>query len=136
MATHNSYSGDFGGKRGSITEQLDAGVRFLELDLHTVNFGAVGDYEIGHGTPGDQVWHQGGNPATNRFRDWLAVIASWSRRHERHAPITVLLDIKTGWGKLPNAAAGNHGALNRELRSAFGGTLLFRSRMRVTPTGS
>lgn len=33
-ATHNSYSGNLGGTRGSIVSQLDAGVRFLELDIH------------------------------------------------------------------------------------------------------
>lgn len=33
-ATHNSYSGDIGGSRGSIVSQLDSGVRFVEFDVH------------------------------------------------------------------------------------------------------
>ena len=123
-ATHNSYSGNIAGERGSLVEQLDAGVRSIELDLHTDNFAAVGDYEIGHDTPGAEVWHQGGNPAGNRFSDWLGVIASWSRKNQRHAPITLVLDIKSGWGSLPNAAAGNHGAVNARLANAFGGSLV------------
>lgn len=123
-ATHNSYSGDIAGARGSLVEQLDHGIRLLELDLHATNFGAAGDYEIGHDRPGGQVWHHGGNPSSIRFADWLMVIASWSRKNQRHAPITLALDIKEGWGTLPNAGAGNHGALNRALRYAFGSTLL------------
>src|SRR5437763_1583944 len=33
-ATHNSYSGNVDGSKGSIVSQLDRGVRFLEFDIH------------------------------------------------------------------------------------------------------
>lgn len=43
--------GTTSGERGGILEQLDAGVRFLELDVFAHNFDSVG-YTIGHGYAG------------------------------------------------------------------------------------
>src|ERR1700712_2672723 len=62
-ATHNSYSGNIGGARGSIGQQLDGGVRYVELDVWSGSYAGTGDYQIGHGSAGDQVDHTGGNPA-------------------------------------------------------------------------
>lgn len=56
-ATHNSYSG---GARGSITHQLDTGVRFVEFDVWSGDHATAGDYRIGHAKAGDQVDHTGG----------------------------------------------------------------------------
>lgn len=120
-ATHNSYSG---GARGSIVAQLDGGVRFLEFDVHDNGFGSLHDYQIGHDRPGDEVDHGGGNPASNSLRDWLAPIADWSARTPGHAGLVVLLDLKDDLTDNPSFAAGNLGAINTEIASAFGARLV------------
>src|SRR5262245_33127384 len=84
VATHNSFSG---GARGSITFQLEHGVRFLELDVREDGFTSTGDFSIGHGSVGDQVDHGPGNPASNLLWDWLSVISAWSSGHPTHAPL-------------------------------------------------
>jgi hypothetical protein len=123
-ATHNSYSGDIAGERCGIVSQLDRQIRLIELDIHAADFGAAGDYQIGHdGGPGDQVWHRDGNPQSNRFQDWLAQIATWSRSRRGHAPLQIVLDMKESFD-LPSAAEGNFGALNEILLQCFGSTLL------------
>ncbi|MFD2348739.1 hypothetical protein ACFSTC_04000 [Nonomuraea ferruginea] len=55
-ATHNSYSGDLDGARGSITRQLDQGVRFIELDIHDNGYATARDYAIGHDAPPATSW--------------------------------------------------------------------------------
>ena len=50
--THNSYSG---GARGSLPQQLDRGIRCLELDFHDNGYQEVGDYRVGHLKPGSEV---------------------------------------------------------------------------------
>jgi hypothetical protein len=122
-ATHNSYSGNVDGAKGSLTYQLDHGVRFLELDVHDNGYAANHDYSIGHGSPGDQVDHAG-NPASNRLADWLDDVASWSSAHPTHAPLVVMLDLKDDLTDNHTDADGNLTALNRELRTAFGSRLL------------
>lgn len=131
-ATHNSYSGDVDGAKGSLTYQLDHGVRFVELDVHDNGYAANHDYSIGHGSPGDQVDHAG-NPASNLLADWLNVVASWSAAHPGHAPLVVMLDLKDDLTDNHSDADGNLTALNRELRTAFGSTLLQAANY---PTGS
>ncbi len=37
-ATHNSYSGDLVGQRGTILAQLNTGIRFIEFDIHDQDF--------------------------------------------------------------------------------------------------
>ena len=123
-ATHNSYSGDIDGQRGSIDHQLDNGIRFVELDLQDNDHATVGDYQIGHGSPGDEVDHSGGNPSSSLLRDWLAQIAAWSNANPAHTPLVVMFDIKDNLTDNANYAAGNLAALNDELRAAFGGSLL------------
>src|SRR5262249_43159186 len=122
-ATHNSYSGDVDGAKGPILTQLDGGVRFIELDVHDNGYDSLHDYQIGHGAPGDLVDHSGGNPASNGLRDWLAPIADWSARNASHAGLVVMLDLKDDLTDNTSYAAGNLGALDVELVSAFGAQL-------------
>ncbi|MGW2147062.1 hypothetical protein ACWCOT_22345 [Nonomuraea bangladeshensis] len=122
-ATHNSYSGDLDGARGSIVRQLDEGVRFIELDIHDNGYASARDYAIGHDSPGDAVDHTG-NPASNLLRDWLTAINAWSAAHPAAAPITVALDIKDDLTDNTSYAAGNLAALNQELTAVFGDRLL------------
>lgn len=123
-ATHNSYSGNVAGAKNSLTYQLDHGVRHLELDIHDNGYSTQGDYSIGHDEPGHQVDHAGGNPASNRLRDWLDEIASWSASNPEHAPLVVMLDLKDDLTDNASYAAGNLAALNDELAAAFGARLL------------
>ena len=121
-ATHNSYEHG----RGTIAEQLDSGVRFLEIDVHDAEYLRHG-YRIGHNWPGDAVGNGGGNPASDRLEDWLAAIAEWSGGHDRHAPITVTLDAKNDLTDGESHSAGNFAALNELLRRVFGERLLAAS---------
>ncbi|MFC0543678.1 hypothetical protein [Kutzneria chonburiensis] len=123
LATHNSYSGNVDGAKGSIPYQLDHGVRFIELDVHDNDYAANHDYSIGHSSPGDLVDHAG-NPSSNLLHDWLALISSWSSAHPTHAPLVVMLDLKDDLTDNANFAAGNLTALNAELQSSFGAQLL------------
>jgi hypothetical protein len=122
-ATHNSYSGNVDGSKGSITGQLDSGVRFLEFDVHDNGYATNHDYSIGHNAPGDAVDHTG-NPASNLLRDWLQTVSTWSAAHPAHAPLVVMLDLKDDLTDNPSFAAGNLAALSQELRDAFGSRLL------------
>lgn len=131
-ATHNSYSGDVDGTRGSIVRQLDQGVRFIELDIHDNEYAANRDYSIGHDSPGDLVDHAG-NPASNLLRDWLTVIDTWAAEHPAAAPITVALDVKDDLTDNTSYAAGNLAALNDTLTGVFGDKLLRASDYPATP---
>ena len=89
--THNSYTGD---SKGSITEQLDAGIRVLELDIHIDQLKDTGDYQIGHLWAGEGVALGNGNPNDVSLSLWLMQISTWSDNHVGHAPITIVLDAK------------------------------------------
>ncbi|MFH1159549.1 MAG: hypothetical protein V1733_01195 [bacterium] len=92
MATHNSYSGNkYDGHRGSIIQQLDLGLRFIELDIVHKN----GDFEVSHYPGEDRVDHGHGNPASKKLSDWLQVIADWSDANPSHDPIALAFDPKT-----------------------------------------
>lgn len=121
-STHNSYSGDVDGAKGSITYQLDHGVRFVEFDIHDNGYATGHDYGIGHNSPGDAVDH-GGNPASNNLRDWLSVVNQWSDAHPSAAPIVVMLDLKDDLTDNQSYAAGNLAALNDEITGVFGANL-------------
>jgi hypothetical protein len=123
-ATHNSYSGNIAGARGSIGQQLDAGVRYVELDVWSGAYASTGDYQIGHGSAGDQVDHTGGNPAGNQLRAWLTTVDSWSAAHPVAAPITVMLDLKDDPTTRTSYANGNFAALNQEIGDVFGPRLV------------
>lgn len=95
--THNSYSGNLyliydNGHRGSIEQQLDLGVRYLELDL----LGKSGndDFEIGHFELLTAIDHSHGNPSSNKLSDWLKVITDWSGENPGHDPILVAIETK------------------------------------------
>jgi hypothetical protein len=122
-ATHNSYSGNVGGTRGSITGQLDSGVRSIEFDIHDDAYTTNHDYSIGHSAPGDQVDHTG-NPASNLLRDWLQTVSAWSAAHPTAAPILVMVDIKDDLTDNTSFAAGNLAALNKEFSDVFGSRLV------------
>ena len=119
--THNSYSGE---ARGSLPQQLDRGIRCLELDFHDNGYEEVGDYRVGHLKPGAEVARGNGNPDTFLLRDWLGAIATWSNTHAGHAPITVVLDSKDDL--TDNEDGGDLEDLNRTLEGAFGGKLFTR----------
>jgi hypothetical protein len=123
-ATHNSYSGNVEGAKNSLTYQLDRGVRYLELDVHDNGYGTSGDYAVGHDSPGHQVDHSGGNPASNALRDWLRTINTWSGAHPDHAPLVVMLDLKDDLTDNASFADGNLTALNKELAGVFGSKLV------------
>jgi hypothetical protein len=123
LATHNSYSGNVDGAKGSIVFQLNNGVRFIELDIHDNGYATNHDYSVGHNGPGDAVDHAG-NPGSNLVRDWLSVINTWSNGNRTHAPIVVMLDIKDDLTDNQSFADGNLAALNQELRNAFGTKML------------
>ncbi|GHJ43071.1 hypothetical protein Cs7R123_04130 [Catellatospora sp. TT07R-123] len=122
-ATHNSYSGNADGAKGSITSQLDNGVRFLEFDIHDNGYATTGDYGVGHSSPGDLVDHSG-NPASNNLRPWLQTVAAWSAAHPGHAPLLVMLDLKDDLTDNTSYAAGDLAALNAELAGVFGTRLV------------
>jgi hypothetical protein len=122
-ATHNSYSGNLDGAKNSIPYQLDHGVRFIEFDIQDNDYATLHDYALGHSSAGDLVDHAG-NPASNSLHDWLATVANWSNANPTHAPLVVMLDLKDDLTDNPSFAAGNLTALNQELQSAFGSSLL------------
>lgn len=117
MATHNSYSG---GDRGSINEQLNQGIRVIELDVHDDDFRDRGDYQIGHDGPGDEVARGGGNPVGNLLTDWLETVHDWSVMNDGHSPITIVLDLKDDITDNRSFDDGNAAALNDRLSSVFG----------------
>jgi hypothetical protein len=116
-STHNSYSGD---ERGSIQQQLDAGFRGLEFDIHDNDFMAVGDYRLGHYFHGSEVSLGNGNPQTPLLTDWLSQVSQWSQQNPNHAPITLTLDIKDDLTDNINFANGDMGRLNNILIESFG----------------
>jgi hypothetical protein len=98
-------------------------------------YASAGDYQIGHGSVGDQVDHTGGNPATNQLRDWLTTVDDWSAAHPAAAPITVMLDLKDDLTTRASYANGNFFALNQEIGDVFGPRLV-RSLDTPGPLGS
>ncbi|HMR74089.1 MAG TPA: hypothetical protein PKD61_03225, partial [Polyangiaceae bacterium] len=120
FASHNSYSP--GPELGTLQAQLDAGVRFVEFDVHDNDFASQG-YRVGHDAPGNEVALGAGNPNTLGLSAWLKAIATWSSAHKGHAPITIGLDLKDSLEDNPSYAAGNLAALNDVLLAAFGNAL-------------
>lgn len=128
-STHNSYSGDFKGERGTIHEQFDSGVRFVELDFHDVPWNPeVPSYLVGHGGPGSEVWTDGSNPNTPHLSAWLETIADWSKAHPNHLPITVLLDAKGDLTNNDSYIHGNLGFLNDQVLWSLSESTLLAAR--------
>lgn len=119
-ATHNSYSGNIGGQRGTIAEQLTRGARFVEYDINLGDFASQGDYQIGHGSPGYQVDHTAPNPGTNDLGAWLRMLADWSDQNPGHAPIALGLDSKDDLSRPGSPSEGNLSALNSALLQYLG----------------
>jgi hypothetical protein len=119
-ASHNSYSGH---DRESLLEQLDAGVRGLELDFHDNGFKELKDYRIGHLKGGAEVDHHAPNPPDALLMSWLRVVASWSAAHPGHEPLTMVLDSKDD---LTDNTNGDLADLNGRLEEVFGPSLFTR----------
>ncbi len=106
---HNAYSGE---SRGTIHEQLGAGFRGLEFDIHDNDFGNIGDYQLGHFSPGGEVERGHGNPNTVLLSDWLNHVKEWSSEHSGHAPITITIDFKDDLTDNINYTNGSMDKLN------------------------
>ena len=119
-STHNSYSGE---ERGSITEQLNSGVRGLELDIHDNDFSSVGDYQIGHSQHGSEVLLGSGNPSSTLLSEWLNLIKDWSDDNPGHSPITITLDLKDNLTDNENHENGNLSRLNAVISECLGADL-------------
>lgn len=122
-ATHNSYSGNIAGDRGTILEQLELGVRMFEFDFHDNDFEAQG-YRIGHDNPGHEVDHSGTNPASNRLSDWLSPIAMFSAENPDHAPLVITLDAKDDLTDNEDRDSGNLGQLSVLMEAIFTSSLV------------
>ncbi|MFX1374408.1 MAG: hypothetical protein ACFFA0_01215 [Promethearchaeota archaeon] len=87
--SHNSYV-------HSIREQLNAGVRGLEYDIHDNNIQKLGDFEVYHlENHIDSFLGEGGNPDNLLFSNWLKVLNDWSiEQDNQHAPITLFIELK------------------------------------------
>jgi hypothetical protein len=120
-ATHNSYTGH---EKGSIIEQLDEGVRSLELDFHDNDYLSLQSYQIGHSQAGSEVELGGGNPNRYHLQDWLGVIYEWSLEHPNHSLITVVLDIKDNLTDNHSYQEGNLAAINDLISNQFSSHLL------------
>lgn len=127
-STHNSYSGDIHGERGSIHAQLHAGVRFIELDVHAPDFSASSsaDFRIGHSKPGHEVATGSGNPNSTDLSAWLRVVSDWISEaelqdRERGAPavITLGLDLKSPLSASSDQSRGGLVDLNRRVEAVF-----------------
>lgn len=77
-----------------LTEQLDGGVRALELDIHHTE---AGDFEVFHLPAVDA------GTTCLKLTDCFAEIVAWSTAHRQHAPLMVWLEPKDD---LDAAAAG------------------------------
>ena len=116
-SSNSSYSG---GERGSITDQLDAGVRGIEFDIHNDDFALVGDFQIGSDAPGSNVQLAGGNPELPHLSSWLNELNSWSNQHPNHAPITITLTLQDTFIETKQASQGSMYALNQTLKDELG----------------
>ena len=117
---HNAYSGE---ERGTIHEQLDAGFRGLEFDIHDNEFANIGDYQLGHFSPGGEVERGHGNPSTVLLSDWLSHVKAWSSENQGHAPITITIDFKDDLTDNINHMNGSMDKLNDIFVSTLGNAI-------------
>lgn len=132
---------------GSLTGQLDAGARELELDIHHDPQGGryldplvprlagadLGDaWKKAMAGPGFKTFHIGDVDVRSiclLFRACLAEIRAWSDAHPGHVPITILINAKDGPG-LPGGVrpaafdAAAFDALDAEIRAELTGKLI------------
>jgi len=99
--------------RQTLDEQLDAGVRSFELDLHLSHDG----WQVMH-VP---LLDAGSTVAT--FSDALKVIRDWSDAHPRHVPVSLLLELKeegfTISRKFKRPQLADVEQLDREIREVY-----------------
>ena len=119
--THNSYSG---GARGSVTAQLNHGIRCLEFDFHDNDFERLQAYRLGHSSHESEVELGEGNPETTYLSAWLGLVSDWSLANRGHGPIILLLDAKDNLRDNYGPELGNLGYLNQLLVETFGDRLL------------
>jgi hypothetical protein len=113
--THNSYHTqppiEFDASHGythlPLDQQLDGGVRALELDVH-LNAGVLETYHIAAIDP---------NSTCLVFRECLQTIEDWSDAHPAHVPIFVWLEIKDDTGGEP---IGDLLGVEADVSSVFG----------------
>lgn len=113
--THNSYSGNLyliydNGHRGSIVQQLDSGLRSLEIDL--LEKSGNDDFQIGNFEHFTAIDHSHGNPFSDKLSDWLTVITDWSDENPVHDPTLVVIETKNEftlgeWGLLSDFVSEN-----------------------------
>ncbi len=128
-SSHNSYSGNNSGYRGSIVQQLDAGIRKIELDIHTEDDDGTIKFQIGHDYAGHRVEDSYGNPSSTLLDAWLQIIADWSSQNNLHEPIMLVLDPKYGVdSNCPDCKNCNGckewDALNTKIKENFGDKLV------------
>lgn len=109
-ATHNSY------ELAALSDQLDAGIRGIELDLHDDDFATHG-YRVGHLFPGDGV------EGEDRLAAFLEDLDGWNQAHPEASPIVLTLDLKDDLTDNGSAAAGDLAALGELLVATFGDRL-------------
>jgi len=98
--SHNSYSGNQdSGYRGGITQQLDAGLRFVELDIH-LQSDSPPFFKIGHSHPEQYVEiNDYGNPDDYNAKAWISVVKDWVQKYQPTEPVILAFDWKSGFDK-------------------------------------
>ena len=91
-----------------IANQLDEGVRQLELDLH---YGEDGRFRVFHMPTADD------RTTCEFLRDCLGAVRDWSARHPLHQPIFVLIDPEDD--NDPVKLDGRYDELDAELRAVM-----------------
>ena len=96
--SHNSYSGnEDDGYRGGIIQQLDAGLRFVELDIHWKFDNDTVSFILGHSDPKQYVDLTHGNPNTYDAASWVAVVKDWVQKNQPREPVILAFDWKNEW---------------------------------------
>jgi hypothetical protein len=75
-----------------LDQQLDGGVRALELDLHLASDGTFDIYHIAVIDP---------NSSCSKLDACLGLVATWSTAHPRHTPIFIWFELKDDTGGSP-----------------------------------
>lgn len=133
--SHNSTLGkEDGGDRRSLKEQLEMGLRVVEIDM----FGHPDGFQLGH----KAIAHQTairvpGNPATVSFVDWLNVVRDFVNspspssssgaggERARRLPLILYLDLKNDHlARVKSAQEHNLASLNQAVETAFAGRLV------------
>lgn len=100
ITSHNSYDELH---NASLKDQLNSGVRGIEIDINDWNWNEYKYFEVGHFLSwGDGCFWGNGQPGenpssgNNKFQDWLKPIVHWSQQRQgNHAPITIFVELKS-----------------------------------------